>query len=999
LSVVPLTRRTQVANAIRARGQYRAAAPGPAVPLPAMRARLRRGLPWLALLLLSLLPLFATAQALRGMPLLRRFSAEDYNATPSHWSLATDKDGRLFVGNAEGVLRYDGETWTMIELPGNQLGRDVVEGADGHIYVGSYDTFGELRTSDKGETVYHPLLDEAGLKGKDRNVGSVWQILATAEGVYFRGETALHFLSYDRKRVQHWPLGEKQRSFYALGNKLYARISGQGFSRFEDGKFVLEPGGEVFRDKSLPGVLERPGWRLLVGEDGLYRADSGGIRPLPENAGAELKDTQPYVVLPLSDGSFVVGSLRGDLFRFGADYQLRNHVTLGSFGITALGTDHEGGLWAATEGDLLRMSLPSPWSFIGPAQGLGGNAFDFEWYEGALWLATSRGLQRMAPNLHGGIDSTETHWTRLETFAVAGTDQGLVIAHRGGVMVLDPKATLPRPLFSTEAESVLELLQSATHPERMYALADEHLFVLALRDGTWRLDFSLPLEGASAGGLLETGPNEVWFGDSRGGPQRWTLDFAAKKTSKREVFGEKQGLDLDPASGSSLFLLDGEVHAISGKRGYRFRDGAFVPDAGPPYTLVDRPDELVVEQTPIGAYAFTHRQLWLRAPGKKEWKPIYLGSQLAAGYGRLRYNRDRVLRVATWSGLLQYNASEKSPPQAPLQLGFETVTAESPDGQELRRLPLVSQRLPVEIPSGYRLHFRYGIVSMDSALEFRYRLNGGGDLPDPWSSWTDRDLYVRAITPGEYLLEVQARTRNGRVAAPTSYRYKIMPRWYENWWVRALGVLALLAIVALLVQEFVRRRTQRYIEANRKLEARIGERTHELEEVNRKLAELATEDALTGVSNRRALENGLQREWYRCHDQRRPLSALMIDVDHFKKYNDAHGHLEGDVLLRSIAKQLYQLHDPKRELLARYGGEEFALLLPGVHKDEAVRRAEKIRVALHEHIGETTISIGVAGFVPSMQGDSVNLLRRADAALYRAKRAGRNRVEVDTGEE
>ena len=66
------------------------------------------------------------AETLRGMPLLRRFSAEDYNATPSHWSIATDKEGRLFVGNAEGVLRYDGETWSLIELPGRQMGREVV---------------------------------------------------------------------------------------------------------------------------------------------------------------------------------------------------------------------------------------------------------------------------------------------------------------------------------------------------------------------------------------------------------------------------------------------------------------------------------------------------------------------------------------------------------------------------------------------------------------------------------------------------------------------------------------------------------------------------------------------------------------------------------------------------------------------------------------------------------------------------------------------------------
>jgi diguanylate cyclase (GGDEF)-like protein len=964
-------------------------------PPSQLRARLRAAL----LLFLLCLPMLAWAQeALRGMPLLRRFSPEDYNATPSHWSLATDKEGRLFVGNSEGVLRYDGETWSLIELPGRQLGRDVVKGEDEQIYVGSYDTFGWLQTSPDGEMVYQELMTAAGLKGKDRNVGDVWQIVTTPEGVYFRGANALHFLSYDRKTIKHWPLGENQRSFYAQGNQLYARIDGLGFCKFADGKFVLEPGGALFADKSLPGMIPRKGWRLLVGADGLYRADDTGIRPLAEGAGAELRDTRPYVVLPLSDGSFVVGSLRGDLFRFGADYKLRNHVTLGSFGITALGADLEGGLWAATEGDLIRMSLPSPWSFLGAAQGLGGNAFDFEWYDDALWIAGTRGLLRLAPNAHGGIDLRDTKWTELEAFAVIGTDDGLVVSHRNGMFVLDRGASEPRPLLTTEAESVLEMVRSKHQPERIYALGDLHLYVLQLRDGRWQFDFKVPLDGASAASLIETGPNEVWFGDSRGGPQRWTLDLANKRASRREVFGNKQGLDLDPASGSSVYQLDGQVHVTTGKRGYRFRSPNFIPDAAPPFTLVDRPEEMVVEQTPIGDYAFTRRQLWLRRPNEKSWKQVHLGSQLAAGYNRLRYNHDNVLRLATWSGLLQFNSAEKAPPQAPLQLGFETITAESPDGQELLRLPLVSQRQAVEIPSGYRMHFRYGIVSMDSGMEFRYRLNGGG-LPEDWSAWTDRDLYIRAITPGEYLLQVEARTRSGRSAAPTSYRYRILPRWHERFWVRALGVLALLGVVALLVQEFVRRRTQRYVEANRKLEARIGERTHELEEVNRKLAELATEDALTGVSNRRALENGLQREWYRCLDQRRPLSVLMIDVDHFKKYNDTHGHLEGDVLLRSIAKQLHSLHDPKRELLARYGGEEFALLLPGVHQDEAVRRAEKIRVALHEHIGETTISVGVAGFVPSMQGDSMNLLRRADAALYRAKRAGRNRVEVDTGEE
>jgi hypothetical protein len=433
-----------------------------------------------------------------------------------------------------------------------------------------------------------------------------------------------------------------------------------------------------------------------------------------------------------------------------------------------------------------------------------------------------------------------------------------------------------------ESESAMELVASRDDPARMYALGDQRLFVLHNVAGRWQFDFALSQDGASAAGLLETGPGELWFGDSRGGPQRWTLDLANRKLQRKEVFGKRDGLELDPASGSTLFRIDDQVHVVSGERGYRFEAPRFVPDAGPPFTLVDRPNELVVETTPLGTYAFSRRQLWFRPAGKTAWQPLHLGSQLAAGYSRLRYNHDGVVRLATWSGLLQFNPAEKQPAPAPLTLGFELVTAESPDGQTILHLPVVNQGKPVEIPPGYRLHFRYGMVSMDSGLEFRYLLHGTDSVvSEEWSNWTDRDLYIRAVTPGEYLLQVEARTRSGRSAAPTSYRYKILPSWKQNRWLWALGSVLLLAMVVFLVQEVVRRRTQRYIETNRKLEARIGERTHELEAVNRKLAELATEDSLTGVANRRALENGLQREWYRCLDQRRPLSVLLIDVDHF----------------------------------------------------------------------------------------------------------------------
>ena len=366
------------------------------------------------------------------------------------------------------------------------------------------------------------------------------------------------------------------------------------------------------------------------------------------------------------------------------------------------------------------------------------------------------------------------------------------------------------------------------------------------------------------------------------------------------------------------------------------------------------------------------------------------GGDAVLGYTWLRVGRDGVLRIATWSGLLQFDPTERETPPQPLRLTMESVIARGPDAS-LVRLPVKSDGEPARVPAGHSLNLRFSMVSMESGAEFRYLLHG---VTPEWSAWTDRDLFIRALPAGSYSLEVQARTRNGREASTMHYRFDVERRWYEHWWTAALGVVALGALAAAFTLWLVRRRTERYLEANRRLEARIAERTRELEDLNRQLAELVTEDALTGVANRRALETGLRREWFRCLDQRRPLSVLMIDVDHFKAYNDAHGHLEGDVQLRGIAQRLAQQHDPQRELLARYGGEEFALLLPGVPQDDALVRAETIRAAIAGSDTGMTVSIGVAGGIPDVQAESDSLLRRADAGLYAAKRAGRNRVEA-----
>jgi diguanylate cyclase (GGDEF)-like protein len=162
---------------------------------------------------------------------------------------------------------------------------------------------------------------------------------------------------------------------------------------------------------------------------------------------------------------------------------------------------------------------------------------------------------------------------------------------------------------------------------------------------------------------------------------------------------------------------------------------------------------------------------------------------------------------------------------------------------------------------------------------------------------------------------------------------------------------------------------------------------------------LATVDALTGLHNRRWLDSAFQRQMNRALREWQPVSMLMIDLDHFKRLNDHHGHLVGDAVLRRAARRIAADLRPQ-DLFARYGGDEFAVLLPGADQAHAVSIAERLRQAVaegpalpdEEWSPTTSVSIGVATIEVAVP--LAGLLAIADAALYRAKQAGRDRVSV-----
>jgi diguanylate cyclase (GGDEF)-like protein/PAS domain S-box-containing protein len=186
---------------------------------------------------------------------------------------------------------------------------------------------------------------------------------------------------------------------------------------------------------------------------------------------------------------------------------------------------------------------------------------------------------------------------------------------------------------------------------------------------------------------------------------------------------------------------------------------------------------------------------------------------------------------------------------------------------------------------------------------------------------------------------------------------------------------------------------------NQQLQHRVRQQTASLQRANRELMKLAFVDGLTKVANRRRFDDHLQLEWRRLQRQNQPLTLVLCDVDHFKRYNDLYGHPAGDKCLQHVAQALQLLVGRPGDLVARYGGEEFAIILPATGIEGAIQIIEKIRTNIRRLQilnGDQilTLSFGLASITPSHHCLREQLIAAADQALYFAKQAGRDRYAV-----
>lgn len=914
-------------------------------------------------------------------------------------SMYQTRDGLLWVGTGGGLARFDGIRFSTFESsPVPELASRPIfgfmEDSVGALWIGH--SRGATRHHDgRFERVFSDEMMEgrrvwAFAEGKD---GVIWS--ATENGLVRWEKGVINIF----KEAEGLPTKRLRTLAFDKDGTLWIGTTGGGLVSYAGGQFKVLEG---FPSLEVRHVIADPAggiWAATAGA-GLVRVDRGAMKAYGVSDGLPT-DQLTYLARDES-GSLWIGTWGEGVSRMSEGRFSSISTTGGLAGdqIWAIHVDREGSLWAGTwHGGLNRLSNRA-FVVFGKPEGLAGDNVRsvIQARNGVIWVATAGGgVNRIEggkiTNItkKDGLPSDEASalfedrdgaiWVATYTGGVARLKDGRIerFGPRQGVPNVDT-----RVIYRDRGDTLW--IGTATGLARF----DGKAFKVVKEPGA-------PLEGITT--MLQDRSGTLWIGTPGDGLVRY-------RNGTFDVLTRKEGL----ASNWIVALYEDKAGTVwigtNGEGLSRFRDGK-LKSIRQTDGLWDGLAQVILEDR-LGFFWMTTNRGFFRV-ARSELDAFAEGripKVTSIGYGP-----GDALRSTTFAGGVQPAGAvdDNGHLWLPSLKGLVIVDpARLPDQGEpppvvVRQISVNGKEEPAQSeivlpPEALALSIRYTAGTLLNADRVRFRYRMDGITPDWVDAGKTREATFASLPHGTYQFHVSASLDGKRwreSAQPLSIT--MTPHFYQSTWFVALATLLTLATAVALFQLRTHQLRRRHVE----MERLIAIKTEELRIANEHLSRLSFADSLTGLANRRRLDEMLETEWRRAARLQTWLALVIADIDAFKAYNDALGHPEGDKALVAVAQVITQAASRAGDFAARFGGEEFVILIPGANPASAVAFAEGLRRACEARAiphpnspvsTVVTISLGVAARVPSGENTAAGLLAEADAALYKAKQSGRNQL-------
>jgi len=736
-------------------------------------------------------PPAGSAQTMPG-PLIRNFTPDNYRAANQNWSSTTDGEGRMYFGNGQGLLEFDGLSWTLHPLPVAEVLRSTAYcQATEKLYTGAYGEFGYWQRQDNGRLLYHSI-SQGRLQG-DEQREEIWHILPTVDGVYFQSFSML--LLWRNDSLKRIDLPGNVMFLQQVRERLYLPVIGQGIYELRDACcFTLVPGSDLFQDKTISCILPHPeGFLVGTEKSGIYLYRDGRFLPWDTEMDRMARQYQLNKAQLAGDDRYVFGTILSGLFLSDASGRVRQHLNqesgLQNNTVLSIADDRQGNIWLGLDRGVDLIGLSQPMRYYRSADGRIGSVYDAATLEGRLYLATNRGVFFRSWPLLEMERFQLIEETRGQSWSLHVSRGSLLCGHNEGTFRIEgiraekiSSVTGGWSFAQVDGSNAALLQGSYTGLVRFNWSSDSSQWVFAGR---------IYGSNCSVKAIYPAHEGWYWMECQHEGISRIRIDLEAAQISDHIHYGPDRGLPrhprtyLTPRGDSMLVQVDEQLY--------------YYDRASDSFQLLPQND---AQDLPI--------QRYLHLPGAVQIEvfPDFIKYHNATGTriftGRMIPQSEQVCRLqgstllfclddgfALLNGELQFGGDTRGPRVKSYRFSGKNCTPQSrPTDADLS--------VPISCNS---VTFDFSLDQYTQPGLLRYRLK---PLQDTWSTWDDyAQKSFLDLRAGAYTLELQSQLS----PQLSTFSFDIRPPWYQRSYM-AIPYLALIGGLVYLLNQFHLRRLQ-----------------------------------------------------------------------------------------------------------------------------------------------------------------------------------------------